>query len=30
LSENATVQMPMQQTFLAVRFGALVDQFGTP
>lgn len=30
LSEKATVQMPMQQTFFAARFGALVDQFGTP
>ena len=22
--------MPMQQTFFAVRFGMVVDQFGTP
>lgn len=30
LSENATVRMPIQETFWAVRFGMLVDQFGTP
>jgi PhnB protein len=30
LSENGTVQMPIQQTFWAARFGMLVDQFGTP
>ena len=30
LSENATVRMPLQQTFWAARFGMLVDQFGTP
>ena len=30
LSENATVQMPIQETFWARRFGMLVDQFGTP
>lgn len=30
LSENATVQMPIQKTFWAARFGMLVDQFGTP
>jgi PhnB protein len=30
LSEKANVQMPMQQTFFASRFGALIDQFGTP
>jgi PhnB protein len=28
LVENGTVQMPLQQTFWAVRFGVLVDQFG--
>ena len=28
LSQNATVTMPMQQTFWSVRFGMLVDQFG--
>jgi PhnB protein len=30
LSENGEVQMPLQQTFWALRFGVLVDQFGTP
>ncbi len=30
LSENGTVQMPLQETFWALRFGTLVDQFGTP
>ena len=30
LSEKGTVQMPIQETFWAVRFGMLVDQFGTP
>jgi PhnB protein len=30
LSENATVQMPLQETFWAVRFGMLTDQFGIP
>jgi len=30
LSENGSVQMPLQQTFWAVRFGMLVDRFGTP
>jgi PhnB protein len=30
LSESGTVQMPIQKTFWAVRFGMLVDQFGTP
>jgi len=30
LSENGTVQMPIQKTFWAARFGMLVDQFGTP
>ena len=29
LSENGRVQMPIQQTFWAERFGTLVDQFGT-
>jgi PhnB protein len=28
VAENGTVRMPMQQTFWAVRFGMLVDQFG--
>ena len=30
LSENGTVQMRIQETFWAVRFGMLVDRFGTP
>jgi PhnB protein len=30
LSEKGTVHMPIQKTFWAVRFGMLVDQFGTP
>lgn len=30
LSEKGTVQMPIQETFWALRFGMLVDQFGTP
>jgi PhnB protein len=30
LSEKGTVQMPIQETFWAARFGMLVDQFGTP
>ena len=30
LSQNGTVQMPIQKTFWAVRFGILVDQFGIP
>ena len=30
LSEAGTVQMPIQETFWARRFGMLVDQFGTP
>jgi PhnB protein len=30
LAENGTVRMPIQQTFWAVRFGMLVDQFGIP
>ena len=30
LSENATVQMPIQETAWARRFGVLTDQFGTP
>jgi PhnB protein len=30
LSEKGAVQMPLQETFWAKRFGALVDQFGTP
>jgi PhnB protein len=30
LAENGTVRMPIQETFWAVRFGMLVDQFGIP
>ena len=30
LAENGTVRMSLQQTFWAVRFGVLVDQFGIP
>ena len=30
LAEGATVQMPIQQTFWATRFGMLTDRFGTP
>ena len=30
LAENGIVQMPIQQTFWADRFGMLVDQFGIP
>src|SRR5712692_447558 len=30
LAENGTVQMPLQKTFWAVRFGVLVDRFGVP
>jgi PhnB protein len=29
-SEGGTVKMPIQETFWAVRFGMLVDKFGTP
>ena len=28
--EYGVVQMPLQETFWALRFGVLVDQFGTP
>jgi PhnB protein len=30
LADGGTVQMPMQQTFWALRFGMVVDRFGTP
>jgi len=30
LAENGTVQTPLQETFWALRFGVLVDQFGIP
>jgi PhnB protein len=30
LSEGGTVRMPLQKTYWAARYGALVDQFGIP
>ncbi len=30
LAENGTVQMPLEKTFWAERFGMLVDQYGVP
>jgi PhnB protein len=30
LAEKGTVRMPIQETFWALRFGMLVDQFGIP
>ena len=30
LSESGAVQMPLQKTFWAARFGMLADQFGIP
>jgi len=30
LSDGATIQMPLQQTFWAQRFGSLIDKFGIP
>jgi len=30
LSEGGKVQMPIQETHWATRFGVLTDQFGTP
>ena len=30
LSENGSVQMPLQKTFWAARFGMCVDRFGIP
>jgi PhnB protein len=30
LSAGGTIQMPLQPTFWAARFGAFVDRFGTP
>lgn len=30
LAENGSVQMPLQQTFWAARFGMVTDRFGTP
>jgi PhnB protein len=30
LAENGIVQVPLQETFWALRFGSLLDQFGIP
>ena len=30
LSENGSVVIPLQETFWALRFGTLTDQFGIP
>jgi len=30
LAENGRVEMPLQETFWAIRFGMLVDRFGIP
>jgi PhnB protein len=30
LAEGGTVTMPMEETFWALRFGAVTDRFGTP
>lgn len=30
LAENGSVQMPLQETFWAARFGMVTDRFGTP
>jgi PhnB protein len=30
LAENGTIQMPIQETFWAKRFGMLTDRFGVP
>lgn len=30
LAENGTVRLPLQETFWAVRFGMVTDQFGIP
>ena len=30
LAEGGTVEMPLQQTFWALRFGMVTDRFGTP
>ena len=30
LADNGTVQIPLQESFWASRFGMLTDQFGTP
>ena len=30
LADNGTIQMPLQETFWAVRFGMVTDRFSTP
>jgi PhnB protein len=30
LAENGMVQIPLQETFWAARFGMLIDRFGIP
>ena len=30
LAENGTIQLPLQETFWAKRFGVVVDEFGIP
>ena len=30
LAENATIEMPLQETFWSISFGVLTDQFGIP
>lgn len=30
LADQGTVQIPLQESFWALRFGMLIDQFGTP
>ena len=30
LAENGKIQLPIQETFWAVRFGMIIDQFGMP
>ena len=30
LAEKGVEKIPVQETFWALRFGALIDQFGTP
>jgi PhnB protein len=30
LADNATIEMPVQETFWSLRFGTLTDQFGIP
>jgi PhnB protein len=30
LAENGRIEMPLQETFWASRFGSVVDQFGIP